>query len=585
MTFAVLLVAFALLQGTQPLRKAELVRLLAAGSLSKPAIAALVRRDCVTFRPSARDRAELRTAGADDAVLAAIDQCLAVRTARAIPPRPSPAQPVAPSPQPPVSPAPPLQVVVPQQLTATVGSETAVEVQLLRGPVPERGVRLVLRGASAVPGGVTQDPTAITDDRGIATFRVLSGSAPGTYRLTVAVPNGATLGPTAELAFVTTPIAQAPPASPEPAPKPTPVPSEQRTQFTRGAGAHGAVGTPLGASLVLEVRDEAGTPLARQVVTFSASGGSTVRPGVVETDVAGIAETRVTLGEHAGPVQVTARVGTLTRTATLYADPGPAHELVVIRGDTPVTGLELRSRDSLVVRVAARDAWGNGVALENVAVTSTGRAVAVRLARGDSAGFLTIVPRKSGTGTLEISGSGLRARVPVSVTLPGVALSSWAVGARSAWLGANTPWLGSALTSISGADFAVFGRRTVVPGLSLALGGAAGSLNGDRTTASGSVSVLLLEGYGGAEWSLLPRAPVSPVLSLGAGAYRLKSGDDGQTVYHTSEFWWGGVGADIVVSAAVTLELRGERHWMRDGGGQGHVATVWPISGGVRAAL
>src|SRR2546429_2846787 len=35
---------------------------------------ALVRRNCVTFRQSERDRADLRAAGADDALLAAIDR-------------------------------------------------------------------------------------------------------------------------------------------------------------------------------------------------------------------------------------------------------------------------------------------------------------------------------------------------------------------------------------------------------------------------------------------------------------------------------------------------------------------------------
>src|SRR2546422_1358051 len=70
-------------QGTQPMRKAELVRMLARRALSKPEIATLVRRNCVTFQPTAHDRAELRAAGADDAVLAAIDQCLRARLARA----------------------------------------------------------------------------------------------------------------------------------------------------------------------------------------------------------------------------------------------------------------------------------------------------------------------------------------------------------------------------------------------------------------------------------------------------------------------------------------------------------------------
>src|SRR5205809_5550553 len=87
-TLGVLPIQLARAQGTQPLRKAELVRMLARRALSKPQIATLVRRNCVTFQPTAHDRAELRAAGADDAVLAAIDQCLRARLARAAPPRP-----------------------------------------------------------------------------------------------------------------------------------------------------------------------------------------------------------------------------------------------------------------------------------------------------------------------------------------------------------------------------------------------------------------------------------------------------------------------------------------------------------------
>src|SRR5207249_5609379 len=93
-------------QGTQPLRKAELVRMLARRALSKPQIATLVRRNCVTFQPTAHDRAELRAAGADDAVLAAIDQCLRARLARAAPPPPPPPGPPVPAPARPSAPAP-----------------------------------------------------------------------------------------------------------------------------------------------------------------------------------------------------------------------------------------------------------------------------------------------------------------------------------------------------------------------------------------------------------------------------------------------------------------------------------------------
>src|SRR5207237_1015740 len=84
---------------------------------------------------------------------------------------------------------------------ATAGTAADVAVQLYRGTDPQPGVELLLRGASTIPGGATQDPVAITDWRGVATFRVLAGNTPGTYRLTVAMPNGPPLGPTTRAAW------------------------------------------------------------------------------------------------------------------------------------------------------------------------------------------------------------------------------------------------------------------------------------------------------------------------------------------------------------------------------------------------
>src|SRR5881396_3080580 len=487
-TLGVLSVQSARAQGTQPLRKAELVRMLARRALSKPQIATLVRRNCVTFQPTAHDRAELRAAGADDAVLAAIDQCLRARLARAAPPPPPRPGPVVPAPARPSAPAP--------------------------SPV-----------------------VAVT---------------------------------------------QAPAPPPPPAP-PRPVISERLTQFTGGAELHGTVGSTLPQALVLEVRDTTGAPFVGQPVTLTTSSG-TVTPSAAESDTSGVVRVRVTLGEHAGATTITATVGTLTRTVLVRTDPGPPEALVVERGDTPVVGrLTLRSRDTVVLRVEARDRYGNRTALDKFAATTTARAIALTATATDAAGSVTLVPRRSGAEELTLSGSGLRARLPVDVVLPTTSAGPWGIGARTAWLGANDPWIGLAgVTGIKGADFSIFGRRTVVAGLSLALGATAGSLNADQTTRA--VSLQLLEGYGRAEFALVPRGTVSPVLSLGAGAFRLKSGDNGQTVYHTNLFWSGGVGADVVVTASVIVELRVERQWMRDAN-QGHVATFWPLSAGVRVGL
>src|SRR5207253_8612645 len=135
---------------------------------------------------------------------------------------------------------------------------------------------------------------------------------------------------------------------------------------------------------------------------------------------------------------------------------------------------------------------------------TTARAIALT---ATAAGSVTLVPRRSGVGELTLSGSGVRARLPVEVVLPATSVGAWGIGARTAWLGANHPWIGLAgVTGIKGADFSILGCHTLVAGLSLALGATAGSLNADQTT--GSVSLQLLEGFGRAEFALVPRGTV-----------------------------------------------------------------------------
>src|SRR6266699_3067339 len=430
---------------TEPPAKADLGRRPGTRAIPPPQVVVRVRRNGVAFRPSERDRADLRAAGADDAVLTAIDQCL---RARAPVSRPAP-QPSAP----------------------------------------------VSRPSAPAPRRVAPQP-----------------------------------------APVAAPVPQAPqpaPAPPPPPPPPRPVPAEDLTQFTLGAGQHGAAGSAL--AIVLEVRDPTGAPVAKQPAAFAVSAGA-VTPAAAEADAAGTVRVRVTLPERAGPVVITAKVGTFSRTATVYADPGPAHELVVERGRAPVVGsVAVRSRDTLVLRVVARDAYGNRTTLADFTATTSGRAI----------------------GLVAAAAADSQALVTLDVTLPAAA-RPWAIGARSAWLGSNDPWIASPnLTGISGGDFALFGRRSFpgADGLSLALGAEAGSLSADRTTGV-SVSMLLLEAYGRAELAVLPSGPVSPVVSLGVGGYRLKSDDNGQTVYHTNAFWSGGVGLDVTVSPRVTLEAR-----------------------------
>src|SRR5256885_10511906 len=96
--------------GWRAFRKTDLVRLLSGLTLAPDELAALIRRSCLTFTPTGRDRADLVALGADSGVLREIDAC--VRRAavpRVTDPRPAPAASVAPAT--PAPPRPPLSGV------------------------------------------------------------------------------------------------------------------------------------------------------------------------------------------------------------------------------------------------------------------------------------------------------------------------------------------------------------------------------------------------------------------------------------------------------------------------------------------
>ncbi|HEY3279035.1 MAG TPA: Ig-like domain-containing protein [Gemmatimonadales bacterium] len=113
----VALLASALLaaaQGLEPLRKSDLVWLLSGSALTQQEIAQLVRRNCLTFVPTERDRQDLRSLGAEPDVLGAVDGCARRRVsaqpaAAPRPPAPQPAvtRPIPGRPAPPPVPAAP----------------------------------------------------------------------------------------------------------------------------------------------------------------------------------------------------------------------------------------------------------------------------------------------------------------------------------------------------------------------------------------------------------------------------------------------------------------------------------------------
>lgn len=173
------------------LRKSDLVRVLTGTTYSKAEIASMVRRTCLAFVPTSRDRQDLRELGANQAIFDQIDLC--VRKGN---------RPTAPTPPPPR----PVELqVVDRNASAPSGTVAYITVKLSRGSVPVSGKRLIIRGATFIPGGARSDPTALTGADGQAIFAVPAGTRAGSYRLTVVPADGSAIEGSGALTLTTLP--------------------------------------------------------------------------------------------------------------------------------------------------------------------------------------------------------------------------------------------------------------------------------------------------------------------------------------------------------------------------------------------
>ena len=627
------------------LRKTDLIRLLTSGRPTGN-VALMVRRQCLSFAPSSRDRADLIAAGADTEVLAAIASC-AGRSASVVP-----------------HPAAALRVIVPPRLSAAAGSEVTIEARLLRGTAAQSGVSLVLHGASAIPGGVAQDPGATTDARGVARFQVLAGSEAGVHTLeiqavgferlpravvrftttaappllvdvipgTVVIREGSRVavlvrvlvrdalgtpvpGVALQLRGVTVPLQAMDTVSTDPSGRAlfailpgalrasgtlgvftrgaqvasvearyeTAAIAEDRTQFIAGTPQRGNVHTTLRLPLVLEVRDTAGAPVTGYAVRFSGTNAQ-VTPAQTATDSAGMARVTVTLGDRTGPAVVAARVGRVTKTANYFATPGPAQSLVLESQGKTVDQLAFSSLAPVTLRAVARDAWGNEAVLSGLTASVTGAARLKNLMGAQAPpGTIVIEPRRSGTGAVTVNASGLSAQLPLAVTLP-VARSGWVYGARAGGAAFNYGF-----KSVPGVDGRpglrgelILGRR-IVPGVRVEAGLGLGVLRAQAGTAS--LAVGLMQGLVRGEYDLTHGTGAVPVVALGGGFYRVKSTDQANRLYHTSIFWLIGAGVDYPLAPRVQGELRLERQQLYEANSKyvnGSVGAITLLEIGVR---
>lgn len=389
-------------QGSQPLRKTDVIRLLSNPLISRSEVADLIRRNCVAFRPTPRDWADLRDFGADSEVLTSIGGCATTSAAQRVAPTP----PIA-------------AVLLPAQLSVAVGGEAMARVQVRRGEIPQASVPLVLRGSSGIPGGPPQDVQAITNAGGLAVFRFPVGRLPATYTFEVVTGLGASLPGTPSLELVVGPSGPAVAAvlpgrvelrAGERGPVPllvtvrdslgNAVPGEavalQPDSPDMGVAAEARSTDSLGrATFVIEraavrhsgklairmrgqpfgsvdvVRTDMMAPAATGFVSGVGQHGiartrlneplvfevrsSLGRPLVgkvvtfravnadvttdsVVTDSAGLARVELTLGKQAGPALVTATVDSLQRQAALSVDPAAPAGVIIERDGNRVDG-------------------------------------------------------------------------------------------------------------------------------------------------------------------------------------------------------------------------------------------------------
>jgi hypothetical protein len=395
-------------QTPKPLDKIEIVRLLTNPLFAPSEVADVVRRSCIAFRPTERDWADLRNAGASGEVIASVAACTTRRTA-------APA--VAAAAAVPVAAAAPLTAVaLTSEITANAGAPSTARVFVNRGGVPQRRQSVTLRGTTAL--GLSRDATAMTDDSGIVVFSLPAVAQPGPHRFEIvgasntsfpgrptvtlniragepgrlrvtpdfvsSVESGATI-----LATVTDSLGN-------------PLPKEP-VELTTGVGAAVSVPTdslgrasfvltpaalPRGGALQLRVRKLAaveipvadlaglsgaltgfvgpatrrarvGAPLtepvafrARTVQGTPAAGrvvrfravNALVKPDSAVLDSTGSVPLEITVGARAVDVLVFAKIDSVEKLLTLHADPGPIASLVIEYQGKDVTGREVAVR-------------------------------------------------------------------------------------------------------------------------------------------------------------------------------------------------------------------------------------------------
>jgi hypothetical protein len=276
--------------------------------------------------------------------------------------------------------------------------------------------------------------------------------------------------------------------------------------------------------------------------------------------------------------------------------------VIEVNGQTLVNYLSMALPDTVVVTVNPRDSLGNPLAVTGFEVQVWDQSVLLPAGSSVEAtrAVARFVPRKRGQTTIQIRSSGVRQWIRVEVgptILAVVPLRNAPAPAQPGARRVSTPTAGGRVSfaayehtfnqqttfdAKNGFVAEAYLGRDFFYGTVLVGGVGFGLLQADSLNVS--VTAHLLEAYFRVDYVFL-EGKVSPVVSAGGGAYRLRTGGEGSGIWNTSLYWMLGMGVDVTLSPKMSIEFRATTQQLEEvnsGSLNGHVGNLLVIGAGLR---
>jgi hypothetical protein len=274
---------------------------------------------------------------------------------------------------------------------------------------------------------------------------------------------------------------------------------------------------------------------------------------------------------------------------------------IEINGQKLGTFLSMGVPAELVITVSPQDSLGNSIPLTGfeaqvwdsnvVAIAGT----TVMATRAE----IRVTPRHPGQTTIQVRGSGLRSWVVMELGKEQIRFTPGGpagergpsnnvliAGGRLSYTGYSYSFNNQ--TTFNGKGGVVgeaFIGRDYNFGLVLVMGLGLGVLKADSL--AGSVTPMEWEAFLRGDWVFMRESKWRPVVSLGTGGYRIRTGHNGG-IWNTSIFWTAGGGVDYTLGPRTVGEIRVSTQQLYEASSQlknGYVGNLLLFSLGARFAL